>query len=180
MERDFTERISARIIKLDLIRKISASLDKLLHRCFGAPGMRRLKIFLNGTWIGHPLHPMLTDIPIGPWTLTIILDLVGLLFGLPQLGLASSITAGIGLAGALVAAAAALADWMDVDPPEKAIGAFHATVNVSATTLFLISFLMRWARDWQLGWTTFVVALAGYLLVMIGGYLGGAMGVHKG
>src|SRR5260370_29218646 len=69
---------------------------------------------------------------------------------------------------------------MDVDPPEKAIGAFHATVNVSATTLFLISFLMRWGRDWQLGWTTFVVALAGYLLVMIGGYLGGAMGFHKG
>ncbi len=180
MERDFTERISARIIKLDLIRKISASLDKLLHRCFGAPAMRRLKIFLNGTWIGHPLHPMLTDIPIGAWTLTIILDLVGLLFGLPQLGLASSITAGIGVAGALAAAAAGLADWMDVDPPEKAIGAFHATVNVSATTLFLISFLMRWGRDWQLGWTTFVVALAGYLLVMIGGYLGGAMVFHKG
>jgi len=142
--------------------------------------MRRLKIFLNGTWIGHPVHPMLTDIPIGAWTLTIILDLVGLLFGLPQLGLASSITAGIGVAGALATAAAGLADWMDVDPPEKAIGAFHATVNVSATALFLISFLVRWGRDWQLGWTTFVFALAGYLLLMIGGYLGGAMVFHKG
>jgi len=142
--------------------------------------MRRLKVFLNGTLAGHPLHPMLTDIPIGAWTLTIILDLVGLLFGLPQLGLASSITAGIGVAGALAAAAAGLADWMDVDPPEKAIGAFHATVNVSATSLFLISILMRWGRDWRLGWTTFVVALAGYLLAMIGGYLGGAMVFHKG
>jgi nitrite reductase/ring-hydroxylating ferredoxin subunit/uncharacterized membrane protein len=137
--------------------------------------MRRLKIFLNGTWIGHPLHPMLTDIPIGAWTLTILLDLIGLLFRFPQLGLASSITACIGVAGALAAAAAGLADWVDVDFPEKAIGAFHATVNISATTLFLISFLMRWGRDWQLGWTTFVVALAGYLLVMIGGYLGGVM-----
>jgi nitrite reductase/ring-hydroxylating ferredoxin subunit/uncharacterized membrane protein len=180
MERDLTERISATIIKSNSIGKISASLDQLLRRCLGAPAMRRLKIFLNGTWIGHPLHPMLTDIPIGAWTLTIILDLVGLLFGLPQLGLASSITAGIGVAGALAAAAAGLADWMDVDPPEKAIGAFHATVNVSATSLFLISILMRWGRDWRLGWTTFVVALAGYLLAMIGGYLGGAMVFHKG
>lgn len=180
MERDFTERISTRIIKSNSIGKIIASLDKLLNRCLGAPAMRRLKIFLNGTWIGHPLHPMLTDIPIGAWTLTIILDLVGLLFGLPQLGLASSITAGIGVAGALAAAVAGLADWMDVDPPEKAIGAFHATVNVSASTLLLISLLMRWGRDWRLGWTTFFVALAGYLLVMIGGYLGGAMVFHKG
>ena len=69
---------------------------------------------------------------------------------------------------------------MDVDPPEKAIGAFHAIVNVSATILFLISFLMRWGRHWQPGWATFVVALAGYLLVMIGGYLGGAMVFYKG
>jgi nitrite reductase/ring-hydroxylating ferredoxin subunit/uncharacterized membrane protein len=175
MERDFTEWISARIIKSNLIGKIGASLNKLVRRCFRGRTLRRLKIFLNGTWIGHPLHPMLTDIPIGAWTLTIILDLIGLLFRFPQLGLAASITVGVGVAGAAAAAAAGLAGWMDVDPPEKAIGAFHATVNVSATVLFLISFLMRWGRHWQLGWTTFVVALAGYLLVMIGGYLGGVM-----
>jgi len=180
MERDFGERISAQIIKSNLIRKISASLNKLLHRSFGAPAMRRLKVFLNGTWVGHPLHPMLTDIPIGAWTLTIILDLIGLSFGFRQLALASGITAGIGVAGALAAAAAGLADWMDVNPREKAIGAFHATVNVSATILFLISFLMRWGSHWQLGWGTFVVAAAGYLLVSIGGYLGGLMVFNMG
>jgi len=180
MERDFTERISARIITSNSIGKISASLDNLLHRCLGAPATRRFKVFLNGTWIGHPLHPMLTDIPIGAWTLTILLDLIGLLFLFPQLGLASSISAFIGVVGALAAAAAGLADWMDIDPPEKAIGAFHASVNVSATILFLISFLMRWGGHWRLGWTTFVVALLGYLLVMIGGYLGGAMVFYKG
>lgn len=180
MERDLTERIATRIIKSKSIGKISAFLDKLMQACLGAPAMRPLKIFLNGTWIGHPLHPMLTDIPIGAWTLTIILDLVALLFGLPQLGLASSITAATGVAGALAAAIAGLADWMDVDPPEKAIGAFHATVNVSATILFLIFFFMRWGRDWQPGWSTFVIALAGYLLVTIGGYLGGALVFYKG
>ena len=180
MERDFTERISARIIESNSIGKISASLDKLMSHGLGAPAMRPLKIFLNGTWIGHPLHPMLTDIPIGTWTLTILLDLTGLLFGSPRLGLASGITACIGVAGALAAGTAGLADWMDVDPPEKAIGTFHATVNVSATILFLISFLMRWGRHWQPGWATFVVALAGYFLVSIGGYLGGIMVFHKG
>lgn len=180
MERDLTERISARIIKSNWIKKISALLDRFLQRLFRTPAMRRLKIFLNGTWIGHPLHPMLTDIPIGAWTLAIVLDLIGLLFQLPQLGLASSIAIAVGVAGALAAAAAGLMDWMDIDPPEKAVGAFHAIVNVSATILFLISFLMRWRRDWQLGWATFVVALAAYLLVTIGGYLGGALVFYKG
>ena len=180
MERDLTERISTKIIESNSIKKISALLDRFLQRCFRTSAMRRVKIFLNGTWIGHPLHPMLTDIPIGAWTLAIVLDLIGLLFHLPQLGLASSIAVAVGVAGALAAAAAGLMDWMDIDPPEKAIGAFHATVNVSATILFLISFLMRSSRHWQLEWTTFVVALAGYLLVMIGGYLGGALVFYKG
>src|SRR5215472_11948608 len=148
MERDFTERISARVLKSGSIRKISAFLNRLVHRLLGAPAMRRLKIFLNGTWIGHPLHPMLKDIPIGAWTLTILLDLIGLSFGFPQLGLASSITVGVGVAGALAAAAAGLADWMDVNPPEKAIGAFHASLNIGATIFFLVSFLMRWGRHW--------------------------------
>jgi nitrite reductase/ring-hydroxylating ferredoxin subunit/uncharacterized membrane protein len=180
MERDFTERISARIIKSKLIGNISVSLDKLLQVCFRPPAMRRVKILLNGTWVGHPLHPLLTDIPIGAWTLTILLDLMALLFRLPQLGLAASITAGIGVAGAAAAAAAGLADWMDIDPPEKAVGAFHATVNITATILFLISFLMRWDQHWQTGWGTFAPALAGYLLAALGGYLGGIMVFHMG
>jgi len=180
MERDFTERISARVLKSGSIRKISAFLNRLVHRLLGAPAMRRLKIFLNGTWIGHPLHPMLKDIPIGAWTLTILLDLIGLSFGFPQLGLASSITVGVGVAGALAAAAAGLADWMDVNPPEKAIGAFHASLNIGATIFFLVSFLMRWGRHWQLGWEAFALALAGYLLVSCGGYLGGILVFHLG
>jgi len=163
-----------------LIRKVGASLDKLMSGTLGAPAMRPLKVFLNGTWVGHPLHPLLTDIPIGAWTLTILLDLVGLLFRFPQLGLAASIAVGVGVAGALAAGTAGLADWMDVDPPEKAVGAFHAMVNVSATVLFLVSFLMRWRRQWGTGWKMFAVALAGYLLAMIGGYLGGVMVFYKG
>jgi nitrite reductase/ring-hydroxylating ferredoxin subunit/uncharacterized membrane protein len=163
-----------------LIKKITALLDGFLQRRFQTPAMRRFKVFLNGTWVGHPLHPALTDIPIGAWTLTIFLDLIGLLFKLPQLGLASSIADGIGVVGALGAAAAGLMDWMDVDPPEKAVGAFHATLNASATVLFLASFLVRWGQHWQPGWEVFVLALAGYLLVMCGGYLGGVMVFHMG
>ena len=180
MERDLTERISARIISSNLLKKISVPLDKFLNLCFRAPALGWVKIFLNGTWVGHPLHPVLTDIPIGAWTLAIVLDLIGLLFQFPQLGLASSIAVGVGVVGAAGAAAAGLMDWIDVDPPEKAIGAFHATLNVSATVLFLASFLIRWGQHWQPGWGAFAVALAGYVLVTGGGYLGGIMVFHMG
>ena len=180
MERDLTERISAWIIESNWIKKISELLDGFLQRCFRTPVMRQLKVFLNGTWAGHPLHPALTDVPIGAWTLAIVLDLIGLLFQLPQLGLASSICIAVGVVGALAAAAAGLADWMDVDPPEKAIGAFHATVNVSATMLFLVSVVLRWRQQWQLEWGTLAVALAGYLLAAGGGYLGGILVFHMG
>ncbi|MFL6310474.1 MAG: DUF2231 domain-containing protein [Terriglobales bacterium] len=142
--RDLTTRISTWIIGSNLIGKIAPNLDGFLHRCFAPPAMRQVKLFLNGTWAGHPLHPALTDVPIGAWTIVIALDLTALLFHLPQLGLASSIAVLVGVAGALGAVAAGLADWIDVDPPEKAIGAFHAIVNVTATVLFFCSFLVRW------------------------------------
>lgn len=180
MERDLTERISARIISSNLLKKISVPADEFLNRCFRAPALHRVKVFLNGTWVGHPLHPVLTDIPIGAWTLAIVLDLIVLLFQLPQLGPASSIAVGVGVLGAAGAIAAGLMDWLDVDPPEKAIGAFHSALNTSATVLFLASFLIRWGQRWQPGWGAFAVALAGYLLVMGGGYLGGIMVFHMG
>jgi nitrite reductase/ring-hydroxylating ferredoxin subunit len=82
--------------------------------------------------------------------------------------------------GALAAAAAGLVDWMEVDPPEKAIGAFHATLNVSATLFFMVSFLLRWFEHWRPGWGAFAVALMGYVLVMGGGYLGGILVFHLG
>ncbi|MEO6683395.1 MAG: hypothetical protein ABIN48_11300, partial [Ginsengibacter sp.] len=35
---------------------------------------RKIKNFLHGTWLGHPLHPLMTDIPIGAWTAAAVLD----------------------------------------------------------------------------------------------------------
>jgi hypothetical protein len=58
MERELRERVAARIIKSNLIRKISASREKLMYRGLRAPAMHPLKSFLNGTWVGYRLHPM--------------------------------------------------------------------------------------------------------------------------
>ena len=48
--------------------------QKFIHKGFHLRGGRQLKNFLHGTWIGHPLHVILTDVPIGAWTTAIIFD----------------------------------------------------------------------------------------------------------
>jgi nitrite reductase/ring-hydroxylating ferredoxin subunit/uncharacterized membrane protein len=142
--------------------------------------LRPLKLLLNGSWLGHPLHPLLTDIPVGAWTLAILMDIVGMIFHLPQLGIASSIAVALGIAGALAAAAAGLMDWMDIDPAEKSVGAVHGIVNTVATLFFVGSLLMRWRDGWELNWASLAIALVGYVLVSGGAYLGGGMVFHMG
>jgi len=162
MKRDLTEKIESSIINSTLVKKVSAPVDGLLNRSFQTTILRPVKLFFNGTWIGHPLHPLLTDIPVGAWTLTIIFNLAGLVFHVSYFGVAAGVTTGIGLAGAAGAIIAGLMDWMDVDPPEKAVGAVHATLNAAATVIFLVSLVMGYHNRWQLTWGAFAVVLTGY------------------
>ena len=180
MNRDLAGRVETSIIKSSTAKRIAAPLDALLNRSFQATALRPFKLFLNGTWLGHPLHPLVTDVPIGTWTVAILLDLISLLLGVPALGPAAAIAIGLGILGALAAAAAGLMDWMDVDPPEKAVGVTHGILNTSATVLFAISLLMRWGSQWGPTRGSFLVALTGYLVVSGGAYLGGGMVFRMG
>ena len=152
----------------------------MLNRLFQTAALRPLKLVLNGSWLGHPLHPLLTDVPIGAWTVAILLDLIALIFVVPALEPAATIAIGLGILAALAAAAAGLMDWMDVDPPEKAVGVTHGILNTSATVLFAISLLMRWESQWGTRVGSFLVALTGYLVVSGGAYLGGGMVFRMG
>src|SRR5215208_1044560 len=58
------------------------SLDVLAEPLQGAaraavPQDSGVKDILSGTWLGHPLHPPLTDLVIGAWTSAALLDLFG-------------------------------------------------------------------------------------------------------
>src|SRR5215470_10169211 len=100
MKRDLSERVERLIISSNAAKRIAAPLDALLNRCFQITALRPLKLFLNGTWLGHPLHPLLTDVPIGAWTVAMLLDLISLTLGVPALGPAASITIGLGVLAA--------------------------------------------------------------------------------
>lgn len=140
-----------------------------VHKAFRAtsgPG-RTLKDFLSGTWIGHPLHPILKDLPIGAWTMAAIFDALA---GDVSMQRAADISIGAGLAGALASAVTGLADWSDTTGRARRIGLVHAFLNVSAAGLYATSLGARIAGRRRAGMQC---AFAGYGVVLLGAYLGG-------
>src|SRR5215472_9395764 len=107
MNRDLSEGLESAIISSRGLKQIVDPIDGGLNRVFGSGALRPVKLLLNGSWLGHPLHPLL-------------IDLLALVFHLPT-GRAASAAVGLGIAAALAAAAAGLMDWIDVNTPEKAV-----------------------------------------------------------
>lgn len=124
---------------------------------------RALKNFLSGTWIGHPLHPILKDLPIGGWTMSAVFDAL-------SIERASDISIEVGLSGALASAVTGLADWSDTHGRARRIGMLHAAVNVSATALYTASLVARMSGHRTTG---IRLAYTGYGVMLFGAYLGG-------
>jgi nitrite reductase/ring-hydroxylating ferredoxin subunit/uncharacterized membrane protein len=146
-----------------------------LARVTGAiPSKGPVKDALSGTWLDHPLHPMLTDLPIGFWTSAWVLDIVG---GESERDAARRLI-GAGVLSALPAALTGAADWSDTEGRSRRVGVVHAVVNSSAVALYTCSWIARrrgrYARGVALSW-------AGATFATMGGFLGGhliaAMGV---
>ena len=132
-----------------------------------------VKDVLSGTWTGHPLHPVMTDLPIGFWTSSFMLDLVGGTRSAP----ASQRLIGMGILSAVPTAAAGLADWSDTIGEERRIGTVHAMANVAALSLYVGSWLARRAGRRGAGIT---LGLLGATAATAGGYLGGHLVYRQG
>ena len=131
------------------------------------------KDLLSGTWLGHPLHPMLTDLPIGAWTSAMLLDLFGGEAG--QEGADRLI--GLGLAFALPTAAAGVSDWSDLLGADRRVGLVHALANVAAVGLYGLSLVNR--RRGRRG-AGLALSFAGAAVASAGGYLGGHLSYRRG
>src|SRR5579871_5258697 len=125
--------------------KLSNPVQNWLLNLFGQPGQpnRKVKDMLNGTWLGHALHPVLTDIPIGAWTTTMVLDLAWL--GTEDEGVAkgSDISMILGIAGATGAAVTGLADWSDQIDTDRRVGAMHGLLNTGILLSNIASLVLR-------------------------------------
>ena len=162
-----TERVE-RAKRLDSVgRKLSLAFADAVR-----PG--RTKDLLAGTWLGHPAHPMLTDLPIGAWTSALILDLVA---GRQARRAADALVV-VGVLAAVPTAATGLSDLADVvNPDERSIGTAHALGNVTAVMLFGGSYLARRRGRREVGVR---LAMLGAAVVAGAGFLGGHLAYRKG
>jgi nitrite reductase/ring-hydroxylating ferredoxin subunit/uncharacterized membrane protein len=132
---------------------------------------RRLKDFLHGRFLGHPLHPVLTDVPIGAWTVAAVCDALDVA-GIHRYRDAARVAIGVGALGALGAAITGLADWSDTKDEPQRLGMLHATLNTASLTSYVVSLIARGSGARRLGITA---AFAGYGLMSLAAYLGGEL-----
>lgn len=151
--------------------RLQKVLDKALY-AGGRPAAQRLRNFLNGTWLGEPLHVVLTDIPLGAWSVAMLFDILSLIRSDPEFAWAADASIAAGLAGAACAAATGVTDWSDVDPPARRTGLFHGMLNIGATALFATSFVLRKKKSRAGGRLS---AVLGYAVMAYAARLGGTM-----
>jgi nitrite reductase/ring-hydroxylating ferredoxin subunit/uncharacterized membrane protein len=129
-----------------------------------------VKDALHGVWLGHPLHPVFTDVPIGAWTTTLALDANAASSGDRSYARAGDFALAVGLAGAVGAAVTGLTDWSETDGRAKRLGLLHGLLNVTATALMTAAYVLRRRRDRSAGQ---VCTVAGFGVAIASAYLGG-------
>jgi nitrite reductase/ring-hydroxylating ferredoxin subunit len=150
------------------IDRVAEPLSKAVRGAYeaGGPLGQQTKNALHGVWLGHPLHPVFTDIPIGAWTTALALDAAS--NGDSGMRRAATFAMGVGLTGALGAAVTGLTDWSETDGQSRRAGLIHGLLNLTATTLFATAFALRQKDSHDGGrkcaWTGYAIALgAAYL-----------------
>src|SRR3954469_25655457 len=107
---------------------------------------RAVKEAVSGTWLGHALHPVLTDVVIGSFISATLLDALG---GDAD-GRASERLIGVGMAAFAPTALTGANDWADTEPASDAVrrdGLVHATTNSTALALYVASLRARRRGD---------------------------------
>lgn len=120
---------------------------------------------LRGEWLGHAVHPLLTDLVLGTWTSATVLDL----FGGPESSAQAKRLIGTGLLAVGPTAWTGWAEWSAAEPREQRVGLVHAATNGLAVGLYAASWLAR-HRGRRGPGVSF--ALAGAAVSGVGGYLG--------
>jgi hypothetical protein len=161
---------SPRIVRWTLRLEEATALDRPVQTL--EPPVRALlgtgtrAAVLRGEWLGHAVHPLLTDVVLGTWTSASLLDL----FGGRDSSAAARKLVGAGLLATGPTAWSGWAEWSAAGSREKRVGVVHAVTNGVAIGVYTASWLAR--RRGRHG-TGVGFALAGAAVSQVGAYLGG-------
>jgi len=137
-----------------------------LEPLLGHPRAAPVKDALHGRWLGHALHPVLVDLPMGFWTSAFVLDLVGARKSARLMTAAGSVSA-------LGAAATGIADWSVSDGRERRLGMAHGLLNVAGLGCQVVALVSGRRRYRAWSWT-------GYAFSTAAAFLGGELVFGRG
>lgn len=151
---------------------VSEKITSLAEPLFGEHGPQEIKDVLYGVPLGHPLHPMLTDITIGAWTTSMIMDVL-------REDEASDVALKIGTASSVATALTGIAQYYDAtnDEEPRRIGAAHAGMNVAALGLYVLAIALRNNDHRAAGIAT---AWMGHSCASVAGWMGGHLSFALG
>ena len=147
-------------------------LASALHRGVlqGGDPVRSAVDVLHGTWLGHPLHPVLTDVVVGSWVLASLFDLMSLGDDSRRAEKAADTLTAVGTVSAVPTVLAGLADYSAIRRPAAGTALAHALLNGTSFVLYLLSLRARRAGQRDQG----MVLSAGALgVATASAYLGG-------
>jgi nitrite reductase/ring-hydroxylating ferredoxin subunit/uncharacterized membrane protein len=154
-------RVSDWLEKAEGLDRVVGPVQQVVQKL--PPG--KVKDALHGVWLGHPVHPVLVQVPVGAWMSAGFLDALGD-GGERQ----ARQLIGLGLLASVPAAMAGSADWAEQHEQQLRTGVVHAAANTAAITLYSGSLLARGRGRGGLGK---VLGYAGLAAVAVGGLLGG-------
>src|SRR5581483_11753333 len=153
----------ARLTDQPALDTIAEPLSRAVRQVYesAGPAGQQVKNAMHGVWLGHPLHPVFTDIPIGAWTTGMVLDAVASSRGDRAMHEAADVAIAVGLCGAVASAVTGLTDWSETSGRSRRSGLVHGLLNIAATTLYAAAYAMRrnGARSSGQGY-----AIAGYTI----------------
>src|SRR5438094_5487825 len=142
----------------------------VFYDALGAPG-KSIKNVMHGTNVlGHPLHPAITDVPIGAWTVGVLCDWLFVTTGVVP-PIAGDVALGVGVAAAILAALSGLTDHHETSGFERRTATVHGLTMTTVVIVEVASLVMRRSPDLRL--SAILVATVGYALALAGSYVGG-------
>lgn len=160
-------RLVGPLEEMPWLDRVGDRVTALLQPLLQAPRAAGVKDVLHGRWLGHALHPVLTDLPIGFWTSAFVLDVAGA-------GRAARLLNAFACVSVAGTAAAGVADWTATDGRERRLGLLHGLLNTAGLGLQLVALCSRHRRAYRAwSWTGFAVSSAA-------AYLGGELVFDRG
>ena len=171
------ETISQRVVDaLPFLDKVGDLVQPKVREAVDAGGATARNV-LDGVWFEAPLHPALTDVPVGSWTAALVFDGLDAATGSRAMKNAADASLAVGVVGALAAATTGLSDWRYLSGGSRRMGVAHGLLNTIALILNITSLVLRATGRRNAGRLAF---LAGYSVSGMAAHFGGELSYNYG